>query len=408
MMPDTAKSTRFPQGGSASRSSSKPLVSSDEASAGPGTANAVREPSKNLFASALRNAAGRAAGEPAAREPTTNDPISAALQQRERKADELPDAPHSCAEVLAAASAAVVAPSVMGSTADLAVTAATAAATSAAAATGADGTSAAAQAIGALLAASARPGSPVSALPAEYLRRSQHTAATLPGDPGRVLDATPVASQTWSLEQVARQLETSLLAQAVAPGSHDGAAAAAAPANSTADLRHGAMTDALHPDVIAATQLRAPDPLTQNAAATPVVARLDASVGSLAWQDQLANQLTWMLGRGEHLATLRLSPDHLGPLEVNIAVRGSDATVWFGALQVDTRAALEAALPRLRDMMAAQGIALLQSGVSRDAPRQPPRGPLAAPVGATDNASSDAAIARVSRVRILGLIDLYA
>ena len=115
-----------------------------------------------------------------------------------------------------------------------------------------------------------------------------------------------------------------------------------------------------------------------------------------------------MAHQGLEAASLRLSPDHLGPLEVHISVRDGDASVWFGAAHPDTRAALEQALPRLREMFAAQGLTLADSGVSRESPRNQARpssangiAPLTA-VGSADLPASSAA--RIS----LGLVDTYA
>jgi flagellar hook-length control protein FliK len=159
----------------------------------------------------------------------------------------------------------------------------------------------------------------------------------------------------------------------------------------------------------------APAPLQDMLALSKVAAdfaprALDAGVGSKTWQEQLGNQLSWMIDRGEQMATLRLSPDHLGPLEVRIAVRESEATVWFAATQPETRAALELAMPRLRDMLATQGIALLHSGVSNGSPRQPqPRAqhPGAATPGAPVERLDSGAVSNVRGVT-LGLVDLYA
>jgi flagellar hook-length control protein FliK len=66
---------------------------------------------------------------------------------------------------------------------------------------------------------------------------------------------------------------------------------------------------------------------------------------------------------------LRLSPEHLGPLEVRIAVQNDQVSVWFGAAHADTRNALENALPRLRELFAAQGMSLTDAGVFREPPR---------------------------------------
>jgi flagellar hook-length control protein FliK len=134
---------------------------------------------------------------------------------------------------------------------------------------------------------------------------------------------------------------------------------------------------------------------------------LKSSVGSAAWTDELGGQLTWMTHKGLESGSLRLSPEHLGPVEVRIAVQNGDASVWFGANHPDTRAALEQALPRLREMFANQGLTLTDSGVSRESPRQrPPSSPQSiAAVSAVG--SSDVSVSAAVRIS-LGLVDTYA
>jgi flagellar hook-length control protein FliK len=135
---------------------------------------------------------------------------------------------------------------------------------------------------------------------------------------------------------------------------------------------------------------------------------LRSTVGSAAWNDELGGQLTWMTQQGIESGSLQLSPEHLGPVEVTISVQNGDASVWFGASHADTRAALEQALPRLREMFASQGLTLTDSGVSREPPRNqskpssPPSISAVAAVGSS-NASGSAAV-RMS----LGLVDTYA
>lgn len=137
-----------------------------------------------------------------------------------------------------------------------------------------------------------------------------------------------------------------------------------------------------------------------------VSADLRATVGTPAWNDELGGQLTWMASQGLQSASLHLSPDHLGPLEVHISVQNGNASVWFGATQLDTRAALEQALPRLRQMFASQGLTLADSGVSREPPRNRSRSAAADPrisaVGGTELPAASAT--RLS----VGLLDTYA
>ena len=60
-------------------------------------------------------------------------------------------------------------------------------------------------------------------------------------------------------------------------------------------------------------------------------ATINAPVGAPTWNDELGTQLTWMAINGREAASLRLSPEHLGPLEVRISVREGEASVYFGA-----------------------------------------------------------------------------
>jgi flagellar hook-length control protein FliK len=135
---------------------------------------------------------------------------------------------------------------------------------------------------------------------------------------------------------------------------------------------------------------------------------LQQPVGSQAWADELGSRLTMMTEKGQYTASLRLSPDHLGPLEIRIAMRDDQASVWFGAAHADTRAAIEHALPRLRELFEAQGMSLADAGVFREPPKQP------ADWRALANASSDVvaepsteSVATVTQVQV-GLIDAFA
>ena len=111
-----------------------------------------------------------------------------------------------------------------------------------------------------------------------------------------------------------------------------------------------------------------------------------------------------MVRTGESSASLQLTPVDLGPLEVNVSVRDSQATVHFGAANADTRALLEASMPRLREMLAAQGFQLMDSSVSHGFARQTRH----------ESAGTPASMARGSPDHFRaahphhGLLDLYA
>jgi flagellar hook-length control protein FliK len=129
-------------------------------------------------------------------------------------------------------------------------------------------------------------------------------------------------------------------------------------------------------------------------------------VGSSAWADEIGTRVVMMTESGNHTASLKLSPEHLGPLEINITVRDEKASVWFGAAHADTRAAIETALPRLREMFEAQGLSLADAGVFREPPRDQPA--VKNSTTATEQGDTAGEVTTVSTRARLGLVDAYA
>lgn len=130
-------------------------------------------------------------------------------------------------------------------------------------------------------------------------------------------------------------------------------------------------------------------------------------VGSAAWADEIGSRLTVMAEQGKHTASLRLSPEHLGPLEIRIAIRDDQASVWFGAAHADTRAAIETALPRLRELFASTGLSLADTGVFHEPPREHSNPAAHSGTAGGDGQAADEA-STVIRRTILGLVDAYA
>ncbi len=82
-----------------------------------------------------------------------------------------------------------------------------------------------------------------------------------------------------------------------------------------------------------------------------------------AWTTGLGDRLLTLAGPGTHSARLRLHPESLGTLDIEIKVANNTAQVWFGAQHSQTREAIEASLPQLREMFAEQGIRLAHAQV---------------------------------------------
>ncbi len=81
-------------------------------------------------------------------------------------------------------------------------------------------------------------------------------------------------------------------------------------------------------------------------------------VASPSWGEALGNKVVWMSSQGSQVAELRLDPPHLGPLEVRLTVANDQASAVFVSHHAAVREAIEAAMPRLREMLAESGIML--------------------------------------------------
>jgi flagellar hook-length control protein FliK len=134
-------------------------------------------------------------------------------------------------------------------------------------------------------------------------------------------------------------------------------------------------------------------------------ASLTTHVRDPRWADDLGNRLASMVRTGESSASLQLTPVDLGPLEVNVSVRDQQATVHFGAANAETRALLEASIPRLREMLAAQGFQLMDSSVSHGFARSTRHESAGTP---RVNEIGESPTVAAAATHITGLLDLYA
>jgi flagellar hook-length control protein FliK len=134
--------------------------------------------------------------------------------------------------------------------------------------------------------------------------------------------------------------------------------------------------------------------------------RLSTPVHDARWADALAHRLVMMARDGESTASLKLVPVDLGPLDIQISVKDGEASVHFGAAHQETRAVLEASLPRLRELLGAQGLQLSNASVSHQSGGQnrseKSSGPAA--IGAV---AEDTEVATAKAVST-SLLDIYA
>ncbi|UCX05316.1 flagellar hook-length control protein FliK [Shewanella glacialimarina] len=79
----------------------------------------------------------------------------------------------------------------------------------------------------------------------------------------------------------------------------------------------------------------------------------------------MKQQLITMVSNGIQQAEIRLDPPELGHLTVKIQINGDQTQVQFHVTQSQARELIEQAIPRLRDMLAQEGLQLTDSQVSQ-------------------------------------------
>lgn len=230
-----------------------------------------------------------------------------------------------------------------------------------------------------------------SALAAQCSAMQPDAQDCIEADAAGAAGADPAASGLPVADKLQLNALAAALPAAVTSGPSAGTAAqsAAAAVHLATTLTHDGATDAAAP---MSTTIREP-------------------VGSPRWAEQIGSRLVLMSVRGQQEGSLTLTPEHLGPLEVQISVNKDTANVWFGAQHAETRAALADAMPRLRELLAASGISLGQSGVSEQAPRRAAADPTGSRSGNGTNADLGAATEAAApawRPLRTGLIDTYA
>lgn len=79
---------------------------------------------------------------------------------------------------------------------------------------------------------------------------------------------------------------------------------------------------------------------------------------------EFAQKIVWLAGQGREVASIEISPPHLGPIEVRLILNHDQASAVFASPHASVREVLEAALPRLRELFAEAGLDLAHVDVS--------------------------------------------
>jgi len=153
----------------------------------------------------------------------------------------------------------------------------------------------------------------------------------------------------------------------------------------------------------------APVPVSAERAASISSSHVEPRIGERGWNQEFASQVTLLVSNREPRAEIRVNPQHLGPVEVRISMDGDKVSLMFTAVHPDTRAAIQDALPNLREMLADSGLSLGNASVSTESSQRDPSRPEFA--GTARIAGDEAQIidpAVMSRVVSNRLVDTFA
>ncbi len=166
--------------------------------------------------------------------------------------------------------------------------------------------------------------------------------------------------------------------------------------------------DAPSPDSFAlVTAASAPAPARAGALppTTPLALPADPDAG---FDDGFGTRIAWMAEQRVGHAQIRLNPEHVGPIDVRVQLDGNRVSAEFHSAHAEVRQAIEASLPRLREMLGQHGLQLGQADVGQRQSGQAARGDGGnSGFGASSDETREPADT-AAHLRSRGLLDEYA
>jgi len=110
------------------------------------------------------------------------------------------------------------------------------------------------------------------------------------------------------------------------------------------------------------------EPGSSLTSSTPLSNTLNTSIAANVqnpnWSQQMTQQVSYMIKGGFQHADIKLNPAHLGPMEIKLTMKDDSANISFVTQHAPVRDAIDAALPRLKEMLEQQGLSLSDANVS--------------------------------------------
>jgi flagellar hook-length control protein FliK len=153
-------------------------------------------------------------------------------------------------------------------------------------------------------------------------------------------------------------------------------------------------------------------PVSNQAISTPAET-IAPQVGSSAWDEAIGQKVNWMVGAGQQSASLTLNPPGLGPLQVVVSLNNQHANATFTSHQPEVRAALENAIPKLREILGQSGIQLGDCNVNSQTKQEFTQSQSNSNSGSNPGAGAASTVSAISSIsnsghRVgVGLVDTF-
>ncbi len=150
---------------------------------------------------------------------------------------------------------------------------------------------------------------------------------------------------------------------------------------------------------------------TATQAATTQTQMAPLNLSQNAWESNLGTRLQMMVGQKVQSAEIRLDPPELGALDIKVKVTNDVASVNITSPHTQVRDALEAAIPRLREMFEQSGLSLGDVNVRQEsfAQQQNSSGEEPASLGhSTELENGDEPTIVTRKIVSDNLLDIYA
>jgi flagellar hook-length control protein FliK len=143
---------------------------------------------------------------------------------------------------------------------------------------------------------------------------------------------------------------------------------------------------------------------------------ISTPLNSPAWGEDFSQKISWMVSQKNQVAELHLNPPNLGPLDVVLKISDNQATALFTSPHAAVRDAVESAMPKLRELLADNGIMLSNATVGDQSPRDrgaenfaDRKGGASSGIGSADDASeTSGTMQTLSAQRHNGMVDTFA